>query len=101
MMTPLDTVFVALPTTPASHDWAVQLLAGLAIALASWALSRTVEHGNRIQKVETFTGSEDGEGLSAKIDKIEASVERIAVNTQTVAISVARIEGRGDSHPHA
>jgi hypothetical protein len=96
-MTP-DTVFVALPTTPASHDWAVQLLAGIAIGLASWALSRSVEHGQRLQKVETFTGSEDGEGLAAKIDKIEHTVEQIAISTQSVAISVARIEGRAESH---
>jgi hypothetical protein len=96
-----DTVFVATSAAPASRDWAVQLLAGIAIALASWALSRSVEHGQRLQKVETFTGSENGEGLSAKIDKIEASVERIAVNTQTVALSVARMEGRGESHPHS
>jgi hypothetical protein len=97
-----DTVFVATHTAPvASHEWAVQLLAGMAIALASWALSRTVEHGQRIQKVETFVGSENGEGLSAKIDKIEKVVETIAISTQAVAISVARIEGRGDPHPHA
>ena len=81
----------------APHDWAVQLLSGLAIALASWALSRSVEHGTRISKVETFVGSENGEGLAAKIDKIETSVDRIAATTQAVAISVARIEGRGDS----
>ena len=83
---------------PPTHDWAVQLLAGIAIALASWALSRSVEHGQRISKVETFVGLVDGEGLAAAIKKIEVSMDKIATTTQAVAVSVARIEGRGDFH---
>jgi hypothetical protein len=91
-----DTLFVTKgPVT--DHTWALQLLQGIGIALSTWTLARLYEHSRRIQKIETFVGSEDGAGLSAKIDKIESSVARIAETTQSVAISVARIEGRNDT----
>jgi hypothetical protein len=77
---PRDTVLLAVssPTT----TWEFGALMAIIGALASWALIRSVEHGQRLTQVETFTGANGKNGLSQSFAEVKETLAELVSLSQ-------------------
>lgn len=74
---PHDTVYIATRAVGPSNDWAVGALAGIALSLAGWALTRTVQHGEAIRHLVTFTGSDGNNGLASSFAEVKETLAEL------------------------
>ncbi len=94
-----DTVFVSMRETGSAREsWAFGTLMAVIGGLSTWALIRSVEHGQRLQKIETFVGVENEDGLSGKIDKVTQSSDALVLAVQAIALDIAILKERGLQH---
>ena len=73
---PPDTVFLASQHTVA-NEWALSLLGVIGIGLGSWALGRSVTHGERLTQIETFTGANGNNGLAASVQDMKDTLAEL------------------------
>jgi hypothetical protein len=89
-----DTVLVSMRESGGTPSWLVTMLTATIVGSVAWSFARSVDHGQRIQKIETFTGVDNEGGLSGKIDESNTLIHKLTDAVQAVSLDVAILRER-------